>query len=202
MSMKSYNGFTLIEALIAITILTFAVAGPLSTASRALVAAEIARDQVTASYLAQEGIEYVRAMRDDAYLDAYQRSLGENTSSTAWANFTSGTSAWSIASCEATTCTFDPTRSIMGTGPGLSLEQCSLSGGAYPACGPLYLTGSGIYTEQSGLAGVALTNPSFTRTILATKSSPTDENVTVTVSWSFHGTTYSVDVTDHFTAWQ
>jgi len=61
---ENTHGFTLIETLIAVTILTFAVSGPLYTAGRALVAAEIARDQLVASYLAQEGVESVRAMRD------------------------------------------------------------------------------------------------------------------------------------------
>ena len=73
MNMTSYHfsrGFTLIETMVAVTILTLAVAGPLMTASRAIVAAQSARDQLTASYLAQEGIEYVRAMRDNEYLAA------------------------------------------------------------------------------------------------------------------------------------
>ena len=48
-------GFTLIEALVAVAILALAVAGPLYAANRALVAAGIARDRLTASYLAQEG---------------------------------------------------------------------------------------------------------------------------------------------------
>ena len=75
-TMKSNKGFTLVESMIAVTILTFAVAGPLYTASRAFVAAEIARDKLTASYLAQEGVEYVRAMRDNEYLSAYQAGGG------------------------------------------------------------------------------------------------------------------------------
>ena|SRR3989344_4852167 len=79
------QGFTLIEALVAVTILTLSIAGPLMVANRAIVAAQMSRQQLTASYLAQEGIEYVRAMRDDAYLAAYQAG---NTS-VAWNNFLS-----------------------------------------------------------------------------------------------------------------
>ena len=97
------KGFTLIETLIAITILTLAIAGPMVTASRSIVAAQTARDQLTASYLAQEGIEYVRAMRDNEYLTAYQAG-GSNVSTTAWNNFLTA----SINQCRGATCTLDP----------------------------------------------------------------------------------------------
>lgn len=58
------RGFTLIETFVAITILVTAIAGPLTLASKGLTSSLIARDQLTASFLAQEGIEYVRQKRD------------------------------------------------------------------------------------------------------------------------------------------
>ena len=83
------KGFTLIETMVAITILTFAMAGPLFTANRAIVAAQTARDQLTATYLAQEGIEYVRMMRDNSYLKTYNEG-GPNISGAAWDTFLNG----------------------------------------------------------------------------------------------------------------
>jgi len=65
----SKKGFTLIETLVAITILTVAVAAPLSLAAQSLLAAFNARDQVTAFHLAQEAIETVRAQRDKNLLE-------------------------------------------------------------------------------------------------------------------------------------
>ena len=193
------QGFTLVETLIAITILTFAIAGPLSSASHALVATEVARDQLTASYLAQEGIEYVRAMRDDEYLAAYKTG-GANVSTAAWTDFISGSDAAAITQCRATTCTLDPSR-LMGTGSGLALEQCSVSGTPYPVCGALYIANN-IYTEQSNLGNEVKT--AFTRTVQAVDISgyPDDEEIVSKVSWSFHGTPYTVTVTDHLTPWQ
>lgn len=193
------RAFTLVETLIAITILTFAIAGPLSSASHALVATEVARDQLTASYLAQEGIEYVRAMRDDEYLAAYKTG-GATVSTTAWTDFISGSDAGAITQCRTTTCTLDPTR-LMGTGSGFALQQCSISGTPYSVCTPLYIANN-IYTEQSGLSGAVKT--SFTRTIQAIdiSGSPNDEEIDSKVSWSFHGTPYTVTVTDHLTPWQ
>ena len=83
---KAVCGFTLIESLVAITIVTLAISGTMVTASSAVIAADISRDQLTASYLAQEGIEYVRWMRDNYYLSAYYNSPTHNTTN-AFADF-------------------------------------------------------------------------------------------------------------------
>ena len=62
---KQSKGFTLIETMIAVSILVLAILGPLTIASNALHSAYYASDQVTAFYLAQEGIEYARSVRDN-----------------------------------------------------------------------------------------------------------------------------------------
>ncbi len=59
------KGFTIIETLVAISILAIALTGPLSIISQALRNSFYARDQVTAFYLAQEAIEYLRNQRDN-----------------------------------------------------------------------------------------------------------------------------------------
>ncbi len=61
---KSGAGFTLVETLVAITILLLAVTGPLTIAARSLNSANFSQDQITAFYLAQEGVEAVRNIRD------------------------------------------------------------------------------------------------------------------------------------------
>ena len=57
-------GFTLIETLVAVSFLIFAIVAPMTLVSKSLSSALYARDQVTAYNLAQEGIEVVRAVRD------------------------------------------------------------------------------------------------------------------------------------------
>ncbi len=59
------QGFTIIETLVAITILMVAIAGPLSIASKGLTGALTSRDQMIATYLAQESIEVVKNIRDN-----------------------------------------------------------------------------------------------------------------------------------------
>lgn len=58
------GGFTLIEMLVAVLLLTTAIAGPLTIASKGITASIVAKDQVTAFNLAQDAIEYVRFKRD------------------------------------------------------------------------------------------------------------------------------------------
>lgn len=67
-SHKLQKGFTLIETLVAISILLLSIIGPMEIAARGLFSAYYARDEITAYYLAQEGVEYVRNLRDTKYL--------------------------------------------------------------------------------------------------------------------------------------
>lgn len=59
------RGFSLIETIVAIAVLTIAMVAPMTLAERGLNASVYARDQVTAFYLAQEAIEYARNVRDN-----------------------------------------------------------------------------------------------------------------------------------------
>lgn len=66
------TGFTLVETLVAISILSIAVVAPMSLVSQGLISAFYARDQVIAYFLAQEAIESVRNVRDgNILLTAY-----------------------------------------------------------------------------------------------------------------------------------
>jgi len=61
---QKLKGFTLVETLIAVLLLATAIAGPLTIASKSLIVALVAKDQVTAFFLAQDGVEYIRFIRD------------------------------------------------------------------------------------------------------------------------------------------
>ncbi len=58
------QGFTIIETLVAVAILMIAIAGPLTIAHKGLLAAVYAHNQVTASYLAQDAMEYIKNKKD------------------------------------------------------------------------------------------------------------------------------------------
>ncbi|MEX2013630.1 MAG: prepilin-type N-terminal cleavage/methylation domain-containing protein [Parcubacteria group bacterium] len=59
------KGFTIIESLVAITILVLAVTGTASAIQSGISSYVFSKDQIIAFYLAQEGFEQVRNMRDE-----------------------------------------------------------------------------------------------------------------------------------------
>jgi prepilin-type N-terminal cleavage/methylation domain-containing protein len=189
----SMRGFTLIETLVAVTLVLIAVSAPLYTASHSIVVAELSSYQMTASYLAQEGVEYVRTMRDNAYLAAYQAG-GPTISSTAWQEFVSGSGSNSIHDCDAALgfCLFDP----IGAPP---LTACPSGLCGSPLSPQLYRsTDKGVYTHQ----GSQGPSTPFSRVITVSSISATQEKITSTVSWRFHGTSYSATAVDYLTPWQ
>ena len=62
------KAFTLVETLVAISIIMIAIAGPFQVIEHALASAQISRDELIGNSLAQEGVEYVRSVRDGNYL--------------------------------------------------------------------------------------------------------------------------------------
>lgn len=58
------SGFTLVEAMFAVLILSFVIVGMMAVVANSLFAARYARDEITANYLAQEVVDYVRNDRD------------------------------------------------------------------------------------------------------------------------------------------
>lgn len=82
-------GFTLVEALVAISILMIAIASPMTLAQKGLSTATLSKDQMTAAFLAQDAIEAVKNIRDQTairgsltndWLDAFSNCLctGDN----------------------------------------------------------------------------------------------------------------------------
>jgi type II secretory pathway pseudopilin PulG len=59
------KAFTIVETLVAISVLMIAIAGPLVVASKGLTSAVYSKNQMTASYLAQESMEIIKNRRDN-----------------------------------------------------------------------------------------------------------------------------------------
>jgi len=65
---KLVSGFTLIESLVAISVLLISIAGPISLAQQSMSSARLTKNQIVAFYLAQDAIEFIRSKRDSNIL--------------------------------------------------------------------------------------------------------------------------------------
>ena len=63
--MEVRGGFTIVETLVAVAVLMIAVAGPLVVATKGLNSALASKNQMIASYLAQDTMETVKNIRDN-----------------------------------------------------------------------------------------------------------------------------------------
>jgi len=76
-SIKQNNkGFTLIETLVAVSIFSVSLIGILSVLGSGIADTNYAKRKMTATYLAQEGIEYIRNVRDTYVLYATSLTKG------------------------------------------------------------------------------------------------------------------------------
>ncbi len=73
---KTKKGFTLIEVLIAVFLITIGMGGALFLINRIIVFTDITTSRLTAFYLGQEGIEIVKNIRDTNFLKVHRRVAG------------------------------------------------------------------------------------------------------------------------------
>lgn len=160
------RGFTIVEVLISLTIFSIAIAGVITVAAQGGLNVNASKMSVTATYLADEGVELMRAMRDTAVLGA-----GAGAESAGWAAFTSSFGA--TACTAASPCDIDPTGSSSPF-PSVSNVVSCASGGYCP----LYVTtAGGAYTDLS--VGAALSP--YSRQIVVTPMGSGGNEVRVTV---------------------
>lgn len=65
------KGYSLVEVLVAVSILMLSIVGPLTIAMKSFQSAQYARQQNTAFFLAQEGITIINTIRNNAALAVY-----------------------------------------------------------------------------------------------------------------------------------
>ncbi len=89
---KKESGFSLVETLVAISILLIVIVGPMTISMRTAKSSSFASEQIQAFFLAQEGLELAQKTRDDLLLRNF---LTTGPLLNPWATFTnpSGTYA-------------------------------------------------------------------------------------------------------------
>ncbi len=175
---RTKKGFTLIETMVAVAVLAIALVGPYTAVRTALNASYVARDQLIASSLAQEGMEYIRSIRDNNYLN-----------SRTWLT---GLSTLSCYDNPASYCIVDPTRGDVNT------TSSAISASALSSVPVLKVTSTGLYNHQNLVTN---TDTRFKRTVQISTVSATEILVTVVVSWTSAQQSYSVTVTNNLRDW-
>jgi prepilin-type N-terminal cleavage/methylation domain-containing protein len=113
------SGFSLVETLVAITILLIVITGPLTLISNSARSTNFANDQVMAYFLAQEGLELTQAIRDDIMIPTFDTSYSGSPDA-AWNEFIGGTG---YSDCFTTSgCGLDQETDLVGT---VNVYSCS-----------------------------------------------------------------------------
>lgn len=173
------RGFTFVELLVGVVILTAAIAGPFFAVQQALRTSYIARDELTASALAQEGIEYVRWVRDSNY--HYNRVVNPATDRPLYYGM-NGTNG---PNCFTSACTVDPRATINPV----------VSCGGATCSSRLYLSTQGLYNQASSGSATK-----FVRSVRLTQLNANEVRITVTVTWRTY-TPETLTVHDTLTNW-
>jgi prepilin-type N-terminal cleavage/methylation domain-containing protein len=179
---KIGRGFTLVETLMAVLLLSLAIAGPLTIASKSLQATLIAKDQDTAFYLAQDGIEYIWWVRDTNRLQGNADWLaGLDGTADSVISSVDGQNGDCVSSGGTQFCTVDTYAN--------AIASCGASGAACSAINYQWIPVNGVNFfsnfTYAAVTGTTITQSIFTRTIsiqTPVNGNAAAANITVTVS--------------------
>lgn len=166
------RGFTLVETLVAITILMIAVAVPFYSIQQAISVSNAARDELIASSLAQEGAEYIYFVRDNNYFQGNSWLTGMDDCT--------GSSG----------CTVDPTQPD-------PLVPCPSGAGPTAGCAPLKLSSTNLYTQSGSFPTTKFTRQVKLTSVVADRQ----ERVTVTVTWKSNHQSYTITIVENLYNW-
>ena len=164
------RGFTLVETLVAVSILSLAIVATFTAVQNGLQSSTIAKDQTIAFYMAQEGMELIRNRRDQNALFAIAGA------STGWL---SGMSDVGDPCYFGNTCRVDGSTGIF--------TNCGGSFGSCPNIGQ---------DSTTGRYGYAYTATNFKREIQFESVNTNEVKIHMNISWVSRGVSRSFQVTE------
>ena len=174
---KNNIGFTLVETLVAISILSLSILAGFTAVQNGIKSSLTAKNQITAFYLVQEAMEIIKNVRDE---NALAFINGDNTRSWLY-----GMSSQASDECYfGKTCYVDSTTSV----PANIIQTCS---GVNTTCPYLRMdSNTGLWGYTAGW-----TQTNFKRAVTFQNVSTDEVAVTVWISWTQGATTKSFQVT-------
>ncbi|OGI73644.1 hypothetical protein A3D42_01415 [Candidatus Nomurabacteria bacterium RIFCSPHIGHO2_02_FULL_41_18] len=184
---KYNQAFTLVETLVAISVFSLSVIALMSVLATGISDTVYAKKKITAAYLAQEGIEYVRNIRDTYTLYSATGAIG-------WAAFNTKMTGAGARCHQANGCYLDDRDLNYGnqTQPmtGIYVIACGSS------CAPL------LYNSATGKYGYAAGSDSgFVRKISVSLTSANETKVFSTVSWTQGSGNYQITFSESLFNW-
>src|SRR3989338_37984 len=180
------SGFTLVETLVAISIFTTSIVALFAVLTQGISNNNYVKRKITASYLAQEGIEYMRNMRDTFVL------YDPASSQAGWDGFKNKLTS---SGCQlANGCYFDD-QNLNYTNnsqpmAGITLTAC---GASCPTL--LYNGATGKYGYASG------TSSGYIRKTGMTQISANEVKIFSTITWTHPSGNYSVVFSENLFNW-
>jgi prepilin-type N-terminal cleavage/methylation domain-containing protein len=175
---QTRHGFTLIEMLVAVLIFSLGLVSLMSIASRGIAGNSIVADEISAQYLAAEGIEVVRHIRDTNYI-AIRPWLSNG-----------------LDDCIGESCLIGWDFNASSGDPYVFLTQCN--GGSAGCDDPLFLDAGNNFFSASGGGD----ETPFVRTIYIEEISQDEIRVISEVVWEQGRIERNVTMEEFFTNWQ
>ncbi len=160
------RGFTLVETMVAISIMSLSLLGIFTAVQNGLVSSGFAKDQTIAFYLIQETMEYVRNVRDTNGL----RSVGEMSAGRSGINWLTGIAFQATDPCY-------PGKTCIIDSPNMQVTTCS---GGFGTCPYLRQDSSTLFFGYNG----GWNTTRFRREVQIQSISSNEIIVLVQVSWT------------------
>ena len=171
------KGFTLVETLVAISILSLSILATFTAVQSGLQDSTIVKDRITAFYLNQEGMEIIKNLRDENALN----------------NLSGGGTNWlhGMAELLGDPCYFGKTCKVVSPALLANVTYCGVAFGSCPVLNQDSATGLFGYTSGGTWSATI-----FKREIQFTKNSDDEVLVTIQISWTTRGVAKSFKVTE------
>jgi len=188
------KGFTLVETMVAISIFTMSILSVMSVLANGISNTTYAKKKITAEYLAQEGIEYIRNIRDTF-------ALYSTTGQAGWTAFNVKLYT-APASCNLTNgCYFNADNLFSLLPSPMPMTQITLTACSSSTCP----NGIMLYDSATGKYGYTASsttiNSGFIRKITVTTVTPDEVKITSTVTWNQPSGVSSVSFSENLYNW-